>query len=885
MSRSGGDEPSPLLRQETSNLSDYTVDSTSTFVNTPATIPTPGSPVHHRTGYRRLVSFNDQDTVYHGPERSPEQGDRQQEHGLGIKNLNPLPSPSPTITASPTGRRRSGTSASANPLLSPPLLQSKREYKPLQTPITEGHGEWEDCSSGPDPYQPFVADAETEDLRKQTKGVTPQPQGQSDTWCKAKKQLHHGKGNWLAISILTLSVYSTIMSGLWLGVAIAKPRFGHGIALTGTLLPPTATLLTAAIAKSIELSFVTVFVAFLGQVLSRRALIKRSKGITISEMSMRQWVMQPGTMVTHWQTVRYAALTFLGMIAISGALIAMLYTTASESLVSPKLKMGPIKERTLYGKVATVFANEQYIQQNCQTPISVAKDPVESGKTCIAIEHSGQAYHNYIQYLSNWTDAIARGTGSEDLSKRPAPVAMLYDNTTIQGSWIFRHDMKEISEIYSTDNYSRTVINVTMAMPHVGIFGAMRDPVNKILQPQDLEGLGEYDVQASIPSPTTNIICASMQSEELTPIVFSEWPVGNGSTTNLTGWPNGFDIPFYPDYINSTSVDDLFGFGEKYGRRAPVFPKLPKPFNTVLNATGWYADSVYLLATSESGNYTLCSLRASLTTKCSTHYHASLIGGSMDARCEAPKDELAYGATHHDATDGVIMTDWATVAAEWGRSLSLNSGIFDGASSNARLLTQLIPTAPALDPSLPSMAEALAVLSGCTLLLSSMDSPFIHEWNYSTTVPTLKEPQYQSFKASLQTKEFASGGTQQWQGVFYVVLFLTFATNLFCFCYFLIRHGLVTDFIEPQNLFSLSLNSPPSRALDGACGSGPEGEQLRMNWHIKMDQEREHFYVENGSGPAIKNRPTRPLDFEMDTSPIVFNNDLGDIRKYILYDS
>ena len=360
-----------------------------------------------------------------------------------------------------------------------------------------------------------------------------------------------------------------------------------------------------------------------------------------------------------------------------------------------------------------------------------------------------------------------------------------------------------------------------------------------------------------------------MQEEELTPIVFSEWPAGNGSTTNLTNWPIGFDIPTYPDFLNSTAVDDLFGFGEKYSRRPPTFPKLPIAYNTVLNVTGWFADSIYLLAASPAGEYTMCSMRVSPTTKCSTQYHASLSGGSLNAHCEDSDDELAYGKSYRNATDGVINKDWAIVAAEWARSLSLNAGITDGAASNARLLTQLIPTTQALDPSLPSIAEALAVLSGCTLLLSSTDSPFIHFWNYSTTVATLEEPQFQRFRAIIRTKDFASGGTQQWQGIFYVVLFLTFATNVFCLVYFLVRHGLVTDFIEPQNLFSLSMNSPPSHALDGACGSGPEGEQLVMNWHIKMDQEREHFYIENGSGPPKRRKPTRPLDFEMDTSPIV----------------
>ena len=215
---------------------------------------------------------------------------------------------------------------------------------------------------------------------------------------------------------MVLSVYSTLLSGLWLGVAMAKPRFGHRISNHSSMPPATASLIAAIFAKTIELSFVTVFVTFLGQVLSRRALVKNSRGITISEMSMRQWsksgllstghfsidkwlidetpVMQPGTMITHWQTFRYAALTFLGFVSLLGALTAMFYTTASDALVAPQLKMGPLEHRVLYGKVATSFANVQYIHQQCQTPIPNATDSQNRGSTCIAIEHSGQAYMN-----------------------------------------------------------------------------------------------------------------------------------------------------------------------------------------------------------------------------------------------------------------------------------------------------------------------------------------------------------------------------------------------------------------------------------------------------------------------------------------------------------
>jgi len=47
--------------------------------------------------------------------------------------------------------------------------------------------------------------------------------------------------------------------------------------------------------------------------------------------------------------------------------------------------------------------------------------------------------------------------------------------------------MTEISQQYSTSNYSRVVTNITMAMPHAGIFAATLDPINSIVQPQALD--------------------------------------------------------------------------------------------------------------------------------------------------------------------------------------------------------------------------------------------------------------------------------------------------------------------------------------------------------------------------------------------------------------
>ena len=179
--------------------------------------------------------------------------------------------------------------------------------------------------------------------------------------------------------------------------------------------------------------------------------------------------------------VRYAALTFLGAIALTAAFMAMLYTTASDALVAPKLKFGDLEHRALHGQVKTIFGNNSYQYEHCKTTISDSVDPWNAGHTCMAIEHSGQAYHNYAQYLTSWSAAIHVRNGSTKLSERPPPVAMLYDNTTLQGSWIQETNMPEVSE-----KFNRIVNNVTVAMPLTSVFSAARDPINNILQPQDL---------------------------------------------------------------------------------------------------------------------------------------------------------------------------------------------------------------------------------------------------------------------------------------------------------------------------------------------------------------------------------------------------------------
>jgi hypothetical protein len=342
-----------------------------------------------------------------------------------------------------------------------------------------------------------------------------------------------------------------------------------------------------------------------------------------------------------------------------------------------------------------------------------------------------------------------------------------------------------------------------------------------------------------------NVICANVAGEDMTDLVYANWTGVTLNTTldfsvESTYWYTHANWTTF-NTLDSTPLDEVFGWKKPTDR--PAFYKFPIDFNTILNLTEltWgQKDSIYLLGKGapEIANYTLCKIKAGLTPKCSTDFIATGSGGSLMATCEDPNDDMQYirGNSSRQLTTSL---DWYNVASGALNSLSLNTGVTDGAAANSRLLMQLALTENNLNAALPSPAEAMAVMAGCTLLMSAEDSPFVEFWNY--TSPTLEPGQYQAFNASVRAQQFASGGTQSYQRGFYIVLFAVFLLNVFVLIYLLANKGLVTDFSEPPNLFSLAVNSPPNHQLAGSCGGGPIGKQYKVNWGIET--EGQHLFM------------------------------------------
>ncbi|KAF2017000.1 hypothetical protein BU24DRAFT_141896 [Aaosphaeria arxii CBS 175.79] len=780
-------------------------------------------------------------------------------------SINPITSRTPDTLSPPnTGDPLFGGFPRDSPETTPDLRRER--FSPRDTP----GGSYEEfrtsrsslhargLSGGNEDYQQYLHDQDTDRLNPGAPSIRSaydknfRPREE----CPTAKDFYMSRFSWISVCIIVICLFSTIFSGIFLGIALKKPRWGRTITSKGSFKPADAILLTSIMAKLIELSFVTSFVAFLGQVLSRRAFMKeQGRGVTLSELSMWRWVVQPGTLITHWETMKYSGLSVLGILSLLSAVLATLYTPAATALVQPALSSGKLEFRTLKGRYRADFANSKYISNTCPTPIR--SDPDHGGSTCLQIEHAGQGYHNYQRYLAHWDWDVRNGNGSTEQDKRPPGFGLLYENTTVWGQWINIIDTKEESR-----KHKRAINNISLAMPHAGVFAAARDQRNDILQPDELNSEGVYSLRASVPSLVMNVLCANMEADELKPIIYEEW--NTGEIINTTTWQRG-NVMDNATTINTTKVDDIFGWTKKDKKGMtdypPVFPKLPQPFNTVLNHTSlaWGREAIYLLGqggadygSNHEGEYVLCKMHVSVTPHCSTRYNATGSGGSMEALCEDPDDKLAYIRSNSSATNGVPVPDWRDVGFDWANSMSLGTGLMNGDASNSRLLTQLILSKDDkgdydLSSGLPSVGEALAVMSGCTVLKSTLDARLSDGWKFPRAM--LEEYQTQEFNASLVAQQYASGGNGDASRAWNIILLLVFLMNIFVLIYFLVHRGLVTDFSEPPNLFALAVNSPPSQLLAGSCGGGPEGKQYLVNWFVNT--EGDHLYMEPGEKPVV----------------------------------
>lgn len=105
--------------------------------------------------------------------------------------------------------------------------------------------------------------------------------------------------------------------------------FGQG----GAIDISTALAVCAILVETIELSFVSVFVTFLGRKLTRQFMNHAFQGIYLAQQNMRKLVVQPGSALTQYEYSRHGVLFTFDAITIAATVVATLHTIASDARV------------------------------------------------------------------------------------------------------------------------------------------------------------------------------------------------------------------------------------------------------------------------------------------------------------------------------------------------------------------------------------------------------------------------------------------------------------------------------------------------------------------------------------------------------------------------
>lgn len=582
--------------------------------------------------------------------------------------------------------------------------------------------------------------------------------------CPTRRDLRTSRFTWTNVAIIFLCSVSTALSALFVTLALKGQRYGNWIGneFDSKITISTAILWTSAFAKTIELTFVTGFVAFLGQIISRKAFTQSSgHGVTLAEMTMWRWVVQPGTLFTQAEIARYAGFTFLGVLTLLSTVLSTLYVTAATALVQPIARESDWHSKVVAGSVSTDFANLKHIQDSCKLPIAPGVDDNYLSTTCMKISHAARSMYNEQTFLATWSEFLEPGNDTSNQEQRPAVVGLQYENATVVPQWINVINTTEVSSLHR-----RVINNVTLALPHIGVVDAIQNQRNRMPRSESSNSIGTYSLWASVPSPMINVLCVHMTEKELEPIVFSKW--SQNQTVNASNWFTTGDfstwepsiIPHVMDLAtttNKTVVDDIFEWYKKDKETMidypPVFPLLPKPFNTVLNHTSFAPgrSAIYVLGQGAAGpdpsykgpdlkgQYPLCRIKAGITPDCSTSYSISVAGSKVEVLCGDRAGEMAYVKTNMSASTVQGHPNWRDLGTDWSSSLSLHTGISDGYASNNRLLMELLLTPGDnglvnLNPKLPSLAETLASLASDTLVLATKDAPFV-EYFVSVAIP------------------------------------------------------------------------------------------------------------------------------------------------------
>ena len=229
-----------------------------------------------------------------------------------------------------------------------------------------------------------------------------------------------------------------------------------------------------------------------------------------------------------------------------------------------------------------------------------------------------------------------------------------------------------------------------------------------------------------------------------------------------------------------------------------------------------------------------------LSQECETEHIQKVGTRKLSAHCGRDADNFGKAIAPRSFHPRP-STDFRDILGAWATAIGLNGGMLSSNNSLAHVLSQLVVTkppgrAPSLNKTMPSLAEALAVLSNSMLMKASINATFDDRPIFDAPTPD----SYFPYNVIVQTQQYRSGPPVPWQKVLYPILVVMFLANWYCLIYFFREMGLVIDFLEPRNLFSVAIDSPSESKR--RAGEGPIGDHGDARWILRRDHDQKLYF-------------------------------------------
>lgn len=465
---------------------------------------------------------------------------------------------------------------------------------------------------------------------------------------------------------------------------------------------------------------------------------------------------------------------------------------------------------------------------------------MDKNNKTLAVLMSSQGMTDFVNYAALFSD---NNNNTKSTHDRPAPTTQ-WDGISVQGTWLPSESLKR---------WTRPVVNMTVAYPHIGAGSIMDSRDNQHLLGLTKEQMSQtMNISIAATSPTINSVCTILTNDEVYrwqnfSMVFQKNPslfARDNKYDELLDYYSGNeteqDLLFIkllrdPKWSSLQEFAQIFNWTGVYNRPGlfvqELHPEISGGVEIAESQTDWQDTSYMRFDTVGDDHTVVCAIHPGMVQGCTTHYHREFKNNRLKVTCGG-------NGPVTDITTNSYRTRWTYVLR---MILEDVFSVFEAVSMMNKFILSCNTLVSNCYMS-PSITEALSIMSAPLSLNGLKDTSM--EKVYTTRSPTAKiNPEPIPFLEDTSTRieytTYKSRGTiSKWQLLFFVPL-TTVCVQCVAAAVYLIKvlfWELQPDINEPRVLLRLGVATHLRKST-----SDDIDEEFCDKWAVRKDTQGLHY--------------------------------------------